>query len=108
MVQGQWYVSRIEVRNGDKAQGEAIFVAKESVLTIKDSYRAASRSFRNFKALGIENIGLYQWESNKKSYAASIKSQKRRVRKLTKADIAPAIAELAKEISASAAEEAQA
>ena len=46
-------------------------------------------------------MGLYPWDVNKKSYAASLKAQKRRKsKKLTKADLAPALMELAKEDAA--------
>ena len=93
-----WYVSQINVRNGDRGAGEPALVAEEKVLTIKAPYKAAERSYHVFRSLGTPNVGLYEWSSNKKSYAASIKSQKRRrSKKLTKADLAPALLELAKE-----------
>jgi hypothetical protein len=94
----QWYVSRIDVRAGDPSKGEPAVVAEEKVLTIKATYRAANRSYGVFRSLGTPNVGLYCWEKNKKSYAASLKSQKRRkAKKLTTADLAPALLELAKE-----------
>tara|TARA_E500000331_G_scaffold352703_1_gene401833 strand:- start:7398 stop:7730 length:333 start_codon:yes stop_codon:yes gene_type:complete len=93
-----WYVSRINVREGNKAAGEPGLIAEERVLTIKAPYAAAKRSYEVFKSLGIPDVGLYEWSKNKKSYAASLKSQKRRKsKKLTKADLAPALMELAKE-----------
>lgn len=93
-----WYVSQINVRNGDRGAGEPALVVEEKVLTIKAPYKAAERSYHVFRSLGTPNVGLYEWSSNKKSYAASIKSQKRRrSKKLTKADLAPAMLELAKE-----------
>lgn len=102
-----WYVSQINVREGDRSAGEPALVAEEKVLTIKAPYRAAERSYHVFRSLGTPNVGLYEWSRNKKSYAASLKSQKRRKsRKLTKADLAPALMELAKEDAAR--EEAQA
>ena len=95
-----WYVSQINVREGDRSAGEPALVAEEKVLTIKAPYKAAARSYRVFLSLGTPNVGLYEWNRNKKSYAASLKSQKRRKRKLTKADLAPALLELAKEDAA--------
>tara|TARA_B100000287_G_C20660712_1_gene790024 strand:+ start:805 stop:1137 length:333 start_codon:yes stop_codon:yes gene_type:complete len=101
-----WYVSQINVREGDRSAGEPALVAEEKVLTIKAPYRAAERSYHVFRSLGTPNVGLYEWSRNKKSYAASLKNQKRRKsRKLTKADLAPALMELAKEDAAR--EEAQ-
>jgi len=96
----EWYVSQVNVRNGNKEAGEPGIVMEEHVLTIKAPYRAAHRSYQVFRSLGTPNVGLYCWDmkQNKKSYAASLKSQKRRRgRKLTKADLAPALMELAKE-----------
>ncbi len=94
----EWYVSQVNVRRGDADAGESAIVAEEKVLTIKASYDAAHRSYQVFRSLGTPNVGLYEWSKNKKSYAASLKSQKRRkAKKLTKADLAPAILELAKE-----------
>ena len=92
-----WYVSQINVREGDKTAGEPALVAEEKVLTIKAPYDSAKRSYGVFRALGTPNIGLYEWNKNKKSYAASLKAQKRRNRELTKADLAPALMELARE-----------
>ena len=93
-----WYVSQVNVREGNPAEGEPALVVDEKVLTIKAPYRAAQRSYNVFRSLGTPNIGLYPWESNKKSYAASLKAQKRRKsKKLTKADLAPALMELARE-----------
>ena len=93
-----WYVSQVNVREGNPAEGEPALVVDEKVLTIKAPYRAAQRSYNVFRSLGTPNIGLYPWESNKKSYAASLKAQKRRKsKKLTKADLAPALIELARE-----------
>lgn len=102
----EWYVSQVKVREGDKSIGEPGLICEETVLTIKASYRAAHRSYNVFKSLGTEDLGLYEWSKNKKSYAASLKAQKRRNRKLTKADLAPAIMELAQEDKAREAEEA--
>ena len=94
----QWYVSCVDVREGDPAKGEPAIVAEERVLTIKADYHAANRSYEVFRSLGTPNVGLYCWEKNKKSYAASLKAQKRRkTKKLTNADLAPAMLELAKE-----------
>ena len=70
-----WYVSRINVREGNKAAGEPGLIAEERVLTIKAPYAAAKRSYEVFKSLGIPDVGLYEWSKNKKSYAASLKSQ---------------------------------
>ncbi len=96
-----WYVSTINVRNGDPSGGEPALVVEEKVLTIKAPYAAAHRSYQVFRSLGTPNVGLYEWSKNKKSYAASLKAQKRRkTRKLTKADLAPAMMELAKEDAA--------
>ena len=95
-----WYVSTINVRNGDQSAGEPALVAEEKVLTIKAPYAAAQRSYHVFRSLGTPNVGLYEWSKNKKSYAASLKAQKRRKRKLTKADLASAMMELAKEDAA--------
>ena len=101
-----WYVSQINVREGDRSAGEPALVAEEKVLTVKAPFAAASRSLGVFKSLGTPNVGVYEWSKNKKSYAASMKAQKRRKsKKLTKADLAPAMLELAKE-DASRAEEA--
>tara|TARA_B100000131_G_scaffold257392_1_gene252393 strand:- start:150 stop:482 length:333 start_codon:yes stop_codon:yes gene_type:complete len=102
-----WYVSQINLRNGDVGAGEPALVAEEKVLTIKAPYKAAQRSYHVFRSLGTPNVGLYEWSKNKKSYAASLKSQKRRkTKKLTKADLAPALMELAKEDAAREAIEA--
>ena len=93
-----WYVSQVNVREGNPAEGEPALVVDEKLITIKEPYRAAQRSYNVFRSLGTPNIGLYPWESNKKSYAASLKAQKRRKsKKLTKADLAPALMELARE-----------
>ena len=101
-----WYVSQINVREGDRSVGEPALVAEEKVLTIKAPYKAAARSYQVFRSLGTPNVGLYEWSRNKKSYAASLKAQKRRKsRKLTKADLAPALMELAKEDAAREAAE---
>lgn len=105
----EWYVSQVKVREGDKSIGEPGLICEETVLTIKASYAAAHRSYNVFKSLGTENVGLYEWSKNKKSYAASLKSQKRRKsRKLTKADLAPALLELSKEDAARDAQETNA
>lgn len=94
----EWYVSQVNVRLGDEAAGEPAIVAEEKVLTLKASYAAANRSYEVFRSLGTPNVGLYCWDVNKKSYAASLKAQKRRkAKKLTKADLAPALLQLAKE-----------
>lgn len=74
----QYYVSRIDLRPGDESKGEPAIVADERVLTIKADYHAAHRSYQIFKSLGTPNVGLYCWEKNKKSYAASLKKQKSR------------------------------
>ena len=101
-----WYVSTVNVRNGDPADGEKALVVEEKVLTIKAPYAAAKRSYEVFRSLGTPNVGLYPWDTIKKSYAASIKAQKRRKsKKLTKADLAPALMELAKEDAAREATE---
>ena len=93
-----WYVSQVNVREGDDNAGEPALVVEEKVLTMKAPYDAAKRSYDLFCSLGTPNVGLYPWASNKKSYAASLKAQKRRKsKKLTKADLAPALLELAKE-----------
>ena len=95
-----WYVSQINVRAGDESAGERSIVAEEKVLTIKAPYSSAKRSYELFRSLGTPNVGLYEWAPNKKSYAASLKAQKRRNRKLTKADLAPALLDIAKEDAA--------
>ena len=101
-----WYVSQVNVREGNPAEGEPALVVEEKVLTMKAPYRAAHRSYNVFRSLGTPNVGLYPWETNKKSYAASLKAQKRRKsKKLTKADLAPALMELAKEDEAREAAE---
>ena len=93
-----WYVSQVNVREGDTSAGEPALVVEEKVLTMKAPYDASKRSYELFCSLGTPNVGLYPWASNKKSYAASLKAQKRRKsKKLTKADLAPALLELAKE-----------
>ena len=93
-----WYVSQVNVREGDADAGEPALVVDEKVLTVKAPYDAAKRSYELFCSLGTPNVGLYPWATNKKSYAASLKAQKRRKsKKLTKADLAPALLELAKE-----------
>ena len=101
-----WYVSQVNIRTGDTSAGEPAFVSEEKVLTIKAPYAAAKRSYEVFRSLGTPNVGLYPWDVNKKSYAASLKAQKRRKsKKLTKADLAPALMELAKEDAAREAAE---
>jgi hypothetical protein len=93
-----WYVSQVNVREGNPDNGEPALVVEEKVLTVKAPYAAAERSYNIFRQLGTPNVGLYPWKTNKKSYAASLKAQKRRkTKKLTKADLAPALMELARE-----------
>jgi len=93
-----FYVSRIDVRAGDPTAGEPAVVAEEVVLTLKAPYHAAERSYQKFRALGIENIGLYEYSLYKKSYAASLKAQKRRkFKKITLADVAKDLQEFMEE-----------
>ena len=53
-----WYVSQINVREGNPAEGEPALVVDEKVLTMKAPYGAAQRSYNVFRSLGTPNVGL--------------------------------------------------
>jgi len=95
----KYYISKINVRHGDKSKGEPSFVADEKILTKSDSEKATKNSLRRMSAIGIENICMVKYE--RKRYNRLMREQNRRTKPVTVADVAEAMQELTEEANES-------
>ena len=90
----QYYVSKttVEIKDG-RIEGY------EEALTKPDKLRPTKESLRRFKALGIENVHLCEHPKNSRRYGKLVKAatQRRKVKKMTKADLAKMIEDFDKE-----------
>lgn len=90
----QYYVSKttVEIKDG-RIEGY------EEALTKPDKLRPTKESLRRMKALGIENVHLCEHPKNSRRYGKLVKAaaQRRKVKKMTKADLAKMIEDFDKE-----------
>lgn len=90
----QYYVSKttVEIKDG-RIEGY------EEAMTKPDKLRPTKEALRRFKALGIENVHLCEHPKNSRRYGKLVKAaaQRRKVKKMTKADLAKMIEDFDKE-----------
>jgi len=85
----KYYVSKVDVRIGDKDKGEPAFVAKERILTRPASYMAAKEALRRYTNIGITNISICEHKTSR--YRKLMKAQRKKVKPVTVQDIAEAL-----------------
>lgn len=90
----QYYVSKttVEIVDG-RVKGY------EEVMTKPDSLRVTRNSLRRLSAIGIENLHLCEHPKNSRRYGKLVKAatQRRKAKKITKADLAKMIEDFDKE-----------
>ena len=85
----KYYISKVEIREGDKKKGEPMIVATERILTKPDSYRATKEGLRRYKNIGISNVYIIKHKASR--YNKLMKTQRKKVKPVTVQDIAEAI-----------------
>ena len=85
----KYYITKIDVRAGDRDCGEPAFVVKERVLTKPSSFSAAKEGVRRYKNIGIENVFVNKHKAAR--YKKLMKAQRKKVKPVTVQDIAEAM-----------------
>lgn len=90
----QYYVSKTTVEIVDGR-----VTGYEEVMTKPDSLRVTRNSLRRLSAIGIENLHLCEHPKNSRRYGKLVKAatQRRKAKKITKADLAKMIEDFDKE-----------
>ena len=82
----KYYISKMDVRAGEKNKGEPVVIAKERILTRPDSHRAAKEALRRYENIGITNIFIIKHKASR--YKKLMKAQRKKVKPVTLQDIA--------------------
>ncbi len=85
----KYYISKIDIRPGDRDNGEPRFVATERVLTKPSNFRAAKYAAQRYESMGIENVFVNEHKASK--YNKLMKAQRKKPKPVTLQDIAEAM-----------------
>ena len=81
----KYYITKIDVRAGNRDTGEPAVVAKERILTRPDSYKATKEALRRYKNIGITNISISKHKAAR--YKKLMKAQRKKVKPVTVQDV---------------------
>ena len=85
----KYYISKIDVRAGDRDSGEPAIVVKERILTRPSTFRAAKEGVRRYKNIGIENVFVNEHKASR--YNKLMRAQRKKAKPVTIQDIAEAM-----------------
>ena len=81
----KYYITKIDVRAGDRDSGEPAVVVKERVLTKPSNFKAAKYAAQRYTAMGIENVFVNKHKVSR--YNKLMKSQRKKPKPITVQDI---------------------
>jgi len=81
----KYYITKIDVRAGDRDKGEPVIVATERILTKPSSFNAAKNAARRYRGFGIENVFVNKHKAAR--YKKLMKAQNKKPKPVTVQDI---------------------
>jgi hypothetical protein len=81
----KYYITKIDVRAGDRDSGEPAVVVKERVLTKPSNFKAAKYAAQRYEAMGIENVFVNKHKASR--YNKLMKAQRKKPKPVTVQDI---------------------
>jgi hypothetical protein len=85
----KYYISKVDVRAGDRDSGEPAVVVKERVLTKPSNFKAARNAAQRYEAMGIENVFVNKHKASR--YNKLMRAQRKKPKPVTVQDIAEAL-----------------
>ena len=85
----KYYISKIDVRAGNRDSGEPVVVVKERVLTKPSNFKAAKYAAQRYKAMGIENVFVNKHKASR--YNKLMRPKRKKPKPVTVQDIAEAM-----------------
>ena len=87
----KYYISKVDIRAGDRDKGEPAIIAKERILTKPAPYKAAKEALRRYTNIGITSISICEHKTAR--YRKLMKAQRKKAKPVTVQDIAEALNE---------------